>query len=49
MHRIAGDPPEPLGIVQLLGEGLGGLCKVVQEPCLRIKRQQGIAQVEAAD
>ena len=40
------DPPEPLGVAQTLGQGFGG-AEVLEEACLFVERQQGIAQVEA--
>ncbi len=43
--QIGGDPPEPLGIAQSLGEGLGG-AHVIEDPRLFAEWQQGIAQVE---
>jgi hypothetical protein len=42
--QMAGNQPEPLGIAQPLGDGLGGV-QAVQDPWVVTKRQQGIAQV----
>jgi hypothetical protein len=43
--QIARNPSEPLGIVQPLGQSLGG-AHVVEDACVCIERKQDITQVK---